>query len=82
MHHDLQGFLMRFTEKLFQHQHHKIHRRIVVVQQQHLEEFGLLRFVPRPFEELAISLAFIVAHAYRHDLNRVSIESTFPRWHT
>ena len=42
MEHDTRGIFTAFVEETLQHVHHKLHRRVVVVQQQHLVQARLL----------------------------------------
>ena len=40
----------------------ELHRRVVVVEQEHLEKVRLLRFLPGPFEDLAACLPLRPCH--------------------
>ena len=52
-HHDPVRLGGRLVEDLFEDLDHEVHRRVVVVQQQHLEHLRLLGLVPRPLEDFA-----------------------------
>ena len=47
MEHDLHGFIARLVEEALQNVHHELHRRVVVVQNQHFVEARPLRLRPR-----------------------------------
>ena len=62
MQHDLNGLVAVLVEKPLQDMHHEFHRRVVVVQQQHFVQAGLLGFRPRLGRDPAAG-AFTVAVA-------------------
>ena len=74
MKHDARGIFATLVEETLQHMHDKFHRRVVVVQKQHLVEAGLLGLRARLGDEprLALVIAFRAVLA-GHSLNPVSV---------
>ena len=47
MEHDLDRLIAILVEEALENEHHELHRRVIVVQQQHFVQAGLLGFRPR-----------------------------------
>ena len=52
-HHDPKRLGRLLVKDAFENLHDEVHRRVVVVQQQHFEEFRLLELLPRALEDLS-----------------------------
>src|SRR6185503_15637985 len=64
-HHDAISLGGRLVEDGFEDLHDEVHRRVVVVQKQHLEQLRLLGFLPGMFEDLSPGMTLRLAHAVR-----------------
>ena len=61
-HHDAISLGGRLVEDVLEDLHDEVHRRVVVVQQKHLEQLRLLRFLPGAFEDFPTSMTFYFPH--------------------
>src|SRR5262245_46307652 len=64
-HHDAIRLGGRLVEDRLENLHHEIHRGVVVVEQQDLEQLGLLGFLSGPFEDFAFRVTLWPGHRYR-----------------
>ena len=64
VHHDAIGFIVPLIEKALEHVNDEIHRRVIVVEKQHLVEAGPLGFRFGLGDDAATQISIIVLAAF------------------